>query len=312
MSALLDVILPIFLVLGAGYFSAKWGIMSEATIDGVMKFAQTIALPAMLFISMAKLDLSSAFDPGLLISFYAGVLICAVAGFAAAYYLFKRTAMESVAVGFCACFSNSLQLGLPITERAFGPDALAGNYAIISIHSPLILSVGIALMEWPKVRGQGLETRALSLRILRSIVTQPLVIGIGLGIALNVSGLSLPESGSAAVNMLARAGIPAALFGLGGVLVRYKPEGDMRLIGVVCAISLLLHPTVTWLIGAKFFALGVDQIRSAVVNAAMAPGVNAFIFANIYGVAKRISASAVLLGTVATLFTAWGWLEILP
>ena len=37
-----------------------------------------------------------------------------------------------------------------------------------------------------------------------------------------------------AVDMMARAAIPAALFGLGGVLFRYRPEGDKATIAMVC------------------------------------------------------------------------------
>ncbi len=44
----------------------------------------------------------------------------------------------------------------------------------------------------------------------------------------------------------------------------------------------------------------------------MAPGVNAYLFANMYGVAKRVAASAVLIGTAASLFTVWVWLALLP
>ena len=53
-------------------------------------------------------------------------------------------------------------------------------------------------------------------------------------------------------------------------------------------------------------------MRSAVVTGAMAPGVNAYIFANIYGHAKRVAASSVLLSTALTIVTAWVWLQVLP
>jgi predicted permease len=43
----------------------------------------------------------------------------------------------------------------------------------------------------------------------------------------------------------------------------------------------------------------------------MAPGINAYIFANMYGVARRVAASAVLLSTAATILTAWLWLGLL-
>ena len=43
----------------------------------------------------------------------------------------------------------------------------------------------------------------------------------------------------------------------------------------------------------------------------MAPGVNAYIFANMYGRAKRVAASSVLVATAASILTAWMWLMVL-
>jgi malonate transporter and related proteins len=48
------------------------------------------------------------------------------------------------------------------------------------------------------------------------------------------------------------------------------------------------------------------------VTSAMAPGVNAFLFANMYGQARRVAASAVLLGTAVSIVTASFWLVLLP
>jgi predicted permease len=112
--------------------------------------------------------------------------------------------------------------------------------------------------------------------------------------------------------MMVRAALPAALFGLGGVLHRYKPEGDIKAIAFVCAISLIVHPGIAYLLGRFAFSLDQSQLRSAVLTASMAPGVNAYLFANMYGAARRVAASAVLLGTAASILTIWVWLAILP
>lgn len=311
MNALLDVILPVFLILGAGYFAAWRKIVDEAAIDGVMRFAQNFAVPCLLFSSMSRLDLAQSFDAGLLISFYAGALGAGALGYFGARYLFGRPSEDALAIAFVATFSNTLLLGLPITERAYGTAALVGNYGIISVHSPLIYGIGISLMEIIRSKGHGLAKGALARRVLRAIFVQPLVIGILTGLAVNLSGLALPGVISSAVDMMVKAAIPAALFGLGGVLLRYRPEGDIKTIAFVCGLTLIIHPAVTYGLG-KAFGLTVDQMRSAVVTAAMAPGVNAFLFANMYGVAKRVAASTVLLATAGTIFTAWGWLHILP
>ena len=312
MTGLLDVILPVFLIIGFGYLAAYAKLFDDGAVDGVMRFAQNFAAPALLFKSVAQLDLSQAYHPALFASFYAG----AFAGFAIGYFgariLFARTAAESVAIGFACMFSNSLLLGVPITERAYGTDALSGNYAIISIHAPLLYGFGITVMELVRSKGAGLSMMGLTTQVLRAILSQPLVIGIIAGFAVNLSGFALPQVAWSAVDMMARTAIPVALFGLGGVLLRYKPEGDMKCIAMVCICSLIVHPGVVYLLGRYAFGLSVPDLRSAVITGAMAPGVNAFLFANMYGVAKRVAASAVLIGTVATIVTAWAWLSILP
>jgi predicted permease len=48
------------------------------------------------------------------------------------------------------------------------------------------------------------------------------------------------------------------------------------------------------------------------MTAAMAPGINTYVFANMYGKARRVAASAVLMGTGLSIFTVWVWLAVLP
>ncbi|WP_103256423.1 AEC family transporter [Tabrizicola aquatica] len=312
MTALLDVILPVFLVIGFGYVAARWLGFKDSSVDGVMHFAQGFALPMLLFASIARLDLGRAYDAGLMLSFYLGALSGFAAGFLAGKLLFRRPATDSIAFGFVGLFSNSLLLGVPITERAYGAAALEGNFAIISIHAPLFYALGITLMELARSRGLGLSAVALTRQVLRAILTQPLVIGILCGFAVNLSGLGLPAIAWSAVDLVIAAALPAALFGLGGVLFRYRPEGDLRAIAVLSAISLGLHPGITWVLGTQVFALDDAALRSAVLTAAMAPGVNAYVFANLYGVAKRVAASSVLVATGLSIATVWVWLQLLP
>lgn len=312
MTALFDVIMPVFLVIGFGYAMARAGLFDDSAVDGVMRFAQNFAVPVLLFRSIAQLDLSAAYDPGLMLSFYIGAFAGFAFGFLAARHVFGRPLTDAVAIGFACLFSNSLLLGLPITERAYGAQALSGNYAIISIHAPLLYGFGIALMEWARSTGKGLSLTALSRQILRATLSQPLVIGIAVGFCLNLSGLVAPGFFWSAVDLMARAAIPAALFGLGGVLLRYRPEGDKATIAMVCFASLILHPALTWTLGRFVFENDTAALRSSVLTAAMAPGVNAYMFAHLYGVAKRVNASAVLIATALSMGTIWVWLHILP
>ena len=313
MSVLLDVVLPVFLVIGFGWVAAWRAWISQDAIDGIMRFAQSFALPVLLFKGVAALNLTAAFQPGLMLSFYIGAFSGFAFGFAGARFVFKRPLTDCVAIAFACTFSNSLLLGVPITERAYGAAALAGNFALISIHAPLIYSVGIIAMEWARSHEAGGKGPGeIAMQVLRGVISQPLLIGIACGFAVNLSGVTKPEFFSAAVDMVAGAGLPAALFGLGGVLWRYRPEGDKGAIAMVVFASLVLHPMIAYGLARFGFGLGVDALRSITLTAAMAPGVNAYVFANMYGVGKRVSASAVLVATGLSIFTTWGWLNLLP
>jgi malonate transporter len=138
-----------------------------------------------------------------------------------------------------------------------------------------------------------------------------LIIGIALGFVVNFSDINLPIALTDALDMVVRAALPAALFGMGGVLFKYRPDGDLRTIGYVCGISLLLHPVIVWFLGS-YYDLSSSAFRSAVITAAMPTGVNGYVFANMYGRARRVAASSVLLGTALSIFTISLWLLILP
>jgi malonate transporter and related proteins len=311
MSIAAGVILPVFLIIGLGWLARWRGYFGDEAVDALMRYAQNIAAPILLGVSIYGMDLGTAFQPGLLLSFYIGAFSAFALGIFGARAL-GRPGPDAVAIGFACLFSNSLLLGVAITERAYGTAGLAGNFAIISIHSPIMYTLGIVAMELTRSRGQNLPLHRLTRQIGRSILTQPLIIGILTGFAVNLSGLTLPGFAFDGLKMIAGTTIPTALFGLGGVLFRYRPEGDGLAIALVVAASLGVHPIIAWTLGTQVFALDAPALRSAVITAAMAPGVNAYLFAHMYGVAKRVAASAVLIATGLSIGTTWIWLQILP
>jgi predicted permease len=279
------------------------------TIDGLMKFSQNFAIPVLLFNAIAKVDLVNIFDLNLFFSFYIGATAGFLIGFFGSHYLFNRPLEDSVAIGFCCLFSNTVMLGLPITERAYGVDALQHNFAIVSIHAPFCYFLGITVMELVKSTGKSISKK--SVIIFKAMFSNALVVGIVLGFIVNISGINLAKSIQASIDMITAVALPAALFGMGGILYQYRPEGDIGPITMVCLVSLLVHPAIVWITG-KNLELTDMQLRSAVITAAMAPGINTYVFANMYGRAKRVASTGVLLSTALSIGTVWIWLNLLP
>ncbi|OAN80165.1 malonate transporter [Jannaschia sp. EhC01] len=308
MGDLLTVVLPVFLVVGAGYVAVWRGLFADSAVDGLMVFTQKFAIPCLLFTAIATLDLGAEFDLTLLAAYYGGAGACFVLGIFGARLLFDRPWPDCVAMGFAVMFANTVLLGLPVMERAFGPASLAPNYTIIAFNAGFCFLIGITTMEIVRAETRGL---ALAKTVADAIFRNSLMIGIMAGFAVNLSGLSIPAVAQDALDLMIRAALPAALFGLGGVLYRYKPEGDAGAIAMLCVLALVIHPAITWTIGT-LGGLSTGQMRSAVLTASMAPGVNAYIFANMYGVARRVVASTVLIATALTVLSASVWLLILP
>ena len=149
------------------------------------------------------------------------------------------------------------------------------------------------------------------MKVGKSMLSNALILGIGLGFLFNLASLTMPDFVEEGLDLIAQAALPAALFGMGGVLASYKAEGDLRIVFYICLVSLIIHPLITRGLGLPL-GLSAAGTRSAVLTAAMAPGVNSYIFANMYGRAKRVAATTVLVATGLTILTAWVWLGILP
>jgi malonate transporter and related proteins len=306
---LVVVVLPVFLVIGAGYAATRTGLFRPSAVDGLMVFTQNFAIPCLLFRGVATLDLGAVFDARLLLSFYTGAVVCFALGTLGARRLFRRRPGESVAIGFGALFSNSVLLGLPIIERAYAGAVLQPAFAIIAIHAPFCYLVGITAMEFARADGRRLAgtVRAVANAMFRNA----LMIGIALGFAVNVADLTLPEPVWGAIDMMAAAALPAALFGLGGVLTRYALRASLAEASMIAGLSLLVHPAIALALAAGVFALPPDFVRAAVVTASMAPGVNAYVFASLYSRGQAQAASVVLLGTGLCVVTASAWLALL-
>ena len=64
MTALIEVILPVFLVLGFGYAVVAFRLFGADAVDALMRFAQNFAVPCLLFRGVAKLVCGPGFRRG--------------------------------------------------------------------------------------------------------------------------------------------------------------------------------------------------------------------------------------------------------
>lgn len=307
--ALLAIVLPVFLVVGSGYGAVRLKLFPDEGVTVLVKFTTGFAVPCLLFMAMYRLELGSAMRLDHMVAFYGSALACFAGAGLISRILLRRRPGEAVSVGFSAMFGNSVLLGIPIMERAYDEAAMAAMFALIAFHAPVFYAVGIFAMEMLKKGGAGAIGAAG--RTVRAIAGNPLMLGLGLGLAANFAGIALPAALEEAIAMIARSALPVALFGLGGVLTRYALRSEIGEALMISIFSLVIRPALAWLLAGPLFGLPEPFLRAAVVMAAMPPGVNGYVFAAMYDRAVGTAASAVILGTVLSLATITVWLALL-
>ena len=303
------VILPVFILVTIGFISSYIQLLKRHSVDGLTKFCQDFGIPFLLFFNLAILDLNNAFDFQILSCFYISMVISFLVINWISYFIFKQTYKNSIILGFCAMFSNGVLLGLPISERAFGSESLFINYTIIVGHAPFCYLVGITLIEVMKTDKTSFFSGLGS--SLKAIFYNNLAIGILLGIGFNI----LKFEFSVNTKELLRIGtvwiIPVSLFTMGGVLYFYRITNSYKITITIIFTSLFLQPAVVYSLGVYIWNIDLYYLRNAVIMAAMAPGLNAYFFANMYDSCRATVATTICVSTALTIFSSSFWIYIL-
>ncbi|MEX0628708.1 MAG: AEC family transporter [Cucumibacter sp.] len=306
------VIAPVFILVALGYSAVRFGLYPKAGVGGLIAFVNNFATPCLLFRAMYEVDFTETFRASTLLPFYIGAFACGALGIVAARTLFHRRPGESIVSGFSAYFSNTVLVGIPIIERAYGGAALTTAFAIISIHAAVLFTTGMIAMEL--ARRDGAPLGATLLRAVRSLVSNPILWGVFLGVLGNLSGFEMPKLVDDTTALLAIAVVPAALFGLGGALTDYKIVENWQEAVVVSAIKLIVHPAIAFVLMVPILGVPHDIAKVVVLLAAMPAGINTYIFATYYNRHTGMAANSVLITTVAGFLTIsfWLWLLTLP
>ncbi len=305
LSSIFNIVAPVFLVVAAGYLVVRLKWFSSVQIDSLMRFAVLIAIPCLLFKATSTIDLASAYNWRMLLSYYLAAIVSFAVSYQVIHRIFSKRAGESVAAAFGALFSNLVLLGLPISELAWGNETMAPNFALVSINAPICYLIGITTMEYLRADGRS-ASETISV-VIGAMFRNSLMIGIALGFLVNFGHITLPSALISSIDLLARASLPVALFALGGVLTRYAMSDSMGEAGLISILSLVLQPALTWWLAVQF-DLDNQVTRSIVLMSAMAPGLNAYLFASMYNRSLDVASNTVMLATTLSVFSVSMWL----
>ena len=95
------------------------------------------------------------------------------------------------------------------------------------------------------------------------------------------------------------------------VLNRYRIKESLGESLTISALALLVHPVIVFVLARWVFDLPLLYVQAAVVLAAMPPGMNVYIFANLYNRAVGLSASVIVIANILSVLSVSAWLLVL-
>jgi len=241
--------MPVFLVMVAGYFLRRIGMLNGEFIRVANKFNFTVTLPAMVFEDLAKADIKHNFD-------IRYVLYCAIATSVCFWgiWLFARLFLKdkSVVGAFVqASFRGSAAvLGLAFIQNIYGdtgmgPLMIVGAVPLYNIYSVIVLTFeGGKNSDGNKDGNSRNNFRENLLHAGKNIVTNPIIISIFAGIIGSLIGFYdfAPMLVTKPIASFSSMASPLALVAIGAGFEGRQAIAKIRPALTAAAIKLVAQP----------------------------------------------------------------------
>ena len=171
------------LILILGFFLGKKRFISTETNKQLTNLLLIVFMPASLFVAFP-----SEYDESSLNLFFAGLvagIIVMIVLIILSKIIFNKRWFKGglrYESQFALIFNNATFLGYPIVVNTFGPTGVIAYCGFIIAFNIALFSYGIWLFE-----------HKISFKLLKSIVANPNIIAVLLGMVLFLSGLQLPS-----------------------------------------------------------------------------------------------------------------------
>ena len=301
MTAVFDVVLPVFALIATGYAVGRAGVLGPHAQSGLNAFTYWLALPALLFIGMARMPLDDIFNANFMIAYNAGW----IGAFAAAWtldWLFSRERPSDarVVASLSAGFPNVGYMGIPLLLIAFGPAGQAPAVIAAVIASAVKISIALILIE----AARGGASRSALIQALSTPLKSPIVIAPVLGIAASALNAPIPSPIAAFCDILGPAAGPCALIAAGMFLVD-KPFGADGLSTTIrlTAIKLIVNPLIAWICIVTIAPMPPLYAQSALILSALPTGALVFLVADRYGAFVEGCSATILASTALSAIT---------
>lgn len=306
MESLAGTLAFVFALVALGYLSGWSGLLKKDTGAALTDFAVSVALPLLLFRTMARADFAGSLPAALWLCYFTAVAFTWITAHFVIVRFFGRDTRAGIVGGLSAGFSNLVLLGFPFLLGLYGQEGFEVLSLIVSVHLPIMIGTTVLLFGlFGRSENGGMGLAAIVRDFLVKLLTNSLIIGILAGLIWRFSGLGMPPLMERLVDALANVAGTIALFAMGLELRRYGISGNVRPAAAMTGLKLVLMPAVA-LAMAKLVGLPPLSGKVVVTAAALPCGVNPYLIAVRFGTGQALASNATTIGTpLAALSTAF-------
>lgn len=278
---IVDTLAPVLVIIVLGAVLAHWKFLGETFLADLNKLAFWIALPALIFESVADAGTPGA-QTGLLLTVTLGTTLVVFGG----TWIGCRIAgvpRETLGSFVQAAFRGNLAyIGVPVLAYAFAtyPEGEAGGHLATAL---LVMAPMMALYNVLAVIAlQSEQHQTISLATIRlvgiTLIRNPLIIASIAGLLFSVMDIPLPQFVQRSLAAVGGAAVPVSLLCIGGALVSMSLVGNRKSITAASLIKVVLSPLIAWAL-ALGLGLSAEEMRIALVLSACPTAAAAFIMA---------------------------------
>ncbi|MBO5370007.1 MAG: AEC family transporter [Clostridia bacterium] len=299
-----NVVFPIFVMMAIGYFIKNIKFIDDNTVKKNNALIFKLFLPMMLFKNVYESDISSVFNPKLIMFSLISSLIIIAVLFVIVPVFEKDNRKRGVLIqGMFR--SNFVIFGVPVTEALCGSEVTGSAAVLVAIIVPVFnffSVIALAVFDTKKADFKS---------VLLNIIKNPLIIASALGLGALLFGIRLPHVIEESVSYLAKVTTPLALMML-GASINFKRIGD-NLVSMTCAVLVKLVIIPLIFVGAGIFVFGFRGAELAILLALFAtpPAVSSFTMAQQMGSDDELAGLLVMFGTSFCLITMFVWIYII-
>lgn len=299
MIQIIGALVPVFLVILVGYGLTRFRFAEPDDWRQIERIVYYVLFPALIASSIAKADLS-----GLPVIPFASTLILTVLLAAGLLSVLRRSVGARLGLegpAYSSVYQGSLRwngfVALAAVAVVFGDKGVAVAALAIAIMVPMLNVLSVIALT----RHAGKEIPNIA-NILKNVARNPLIIACLTGIALNVTGIGLPEPFGTTASLLGRAALTLGLLAVGAGLDLKAAADNRVLVTLACSIKLILIPIVIAVLSTLFGIEGF--IRDVLILCGTVPTASsAYVLARQLGGDHALMAAIITGATMAAIVT---------